>query len=87
MFLYSCSAHSALLLCDSVCWPLAHVVLDGHSEDPRAVHGSMRTVRVLAVHQGCHRAASLDASGPQSHPAQSPGVDTHGTKHLYLLGK
>lgn len=57
---------------------LADVLLDRKFQDPRAVHGSVWSLRVLAVGAWNHRPAGLDAAGPHRHHAQSAGVVAHG---------
>lgn len=69
----------ALSVSFSVYRPLVDVLLDGQLQDPRAVHGSLRPLRLLAVHPWSHSAAGLDAPGTHRHHAQSQGVDSHGT--------
>lgn len=68
-------------LCHSVHWPLADVLLDREFQNPRAVHGGLWPVRLLAVHPWSHCAAGLDAPRSHCHHAQSPGVDIHGRFH------
>lgn len=68
-------------MCFSVHWPLVDVLLDRKLQNPRAVHSSLWSVCLLAVHPWSHGAAGLDAPRTHCHHAQSPGVDTHGRFH------
>ena len=89
MFREDTKSHGSVfnVVCWSVCGPLADVILDRQLEDPWAVHSSVWSVRVLAVHPRCHRAVGLDAPGTHHHHGQSPGVEPHGkSQRVFLNG-
>lgn len=67
-----------LLAYFSVHWAVADVLLDWKLQNPRAVHSSLRSVCLLAVHPWHHCAAGLDAPRAHCYHTQSPGVDDDG---------
>ena len=68
--------------CCSVHRPPPHVGVDGRLEDPRAVHGRLRALHLLAHPAHRHRPLQLDSQGLVRHPQETQRVGLVGA---YLL--